>query len=175
MNKSYRSAPGGKWTVEQAEKLRSGVQSGLSFKQLADIIGKPISCCYRKWHYAENPSIKRGSWSLLEDRLLTRAVNELGEHSWVAIAERVGTGRTSVQCRKRWMYCLKDSVELSDGRRVHLNRGRWSNEEVQQLLEGYEKHGPNWKLLASEYVVTRTLKQCQQKWNDMKQSRRGNL
>lgn len=37
--------------------------------------------------------------------------------------------------------------------------GHWSNEEHQRFIEGYQKHGRKWAVIAQNYVKTRTTSQ----------------
>ena len=62
-------------------------------------------------------SILRGKWTLAEDELLRKAVQEFGGKNWRKISSRI-EGRTDVQCLHRWQKVLRPG----------LVKGPWTKE-----------------------------------------------
>ncbi|GAA5924070.1 uncharacterized protein JCM15063_005538 [Sporobolomyces koalae] len=102
-----------------------------------------------------NVDAGKGPWTAEEDETLRRAVTEFGQSSW----EKIGTsvGRPSGDCRDRW------TKQLSSGKDV--KRGKWSDEEVEQLKELHREFGNSWTVI-SKKMGTRTATQCRIKWSD---------
>jgi hypothetical protein len=88
---------------------------------------------------SSSPAIsgRKIKWSPEEDRNLTRAVNKYGTHSWVRIATLV-SGRTSKQCRERWLGQLAPCVLKSD----------WTADEDRRLLDVHASFGNQWSVIA---------------------------
>ncbi|GAA5814369.1 hypothetical protein MFLAVUS_007864 [Mucor flavus] len=109
-------------------------------------------------------------WSEEEDKALQFAVStykdEQGEvPSWAQVAKLIH-GRTSRQCRKRWMYTLKPGV----------TKGNWSYDEEMQLLEIVQKvklrksktsKQSMWPLIAKELKTGRSDLACRSKYDTM--------
>jgi hypothetical protein len=87
--------------------------------------------------YSCIPLRQKIKWTLEEDRNLTRAVSRFGTGSWVAVAGQV-PGRTSKQCRERWLGQLAPSVVKSS----------WTPDEDRLLLSGHSVHGNQWSIIA---------------------------
>lgn len=97
-------------------------------------------------------SKKKGiTWSLFEDELLKKAVDQHSGKNWKEICKYV-PGRTSSQCSQRW-------------RRIqpYKNRQPWTKEEDKLLADLTQKFGCNWSLISS-IIDGRTGKQVRERY-----------
>jgi hypothetical protein len=76
-------------------------------------------------------------WSPEEDANLLRAAQKHGTSSWVKIAAMV-PGRTSKQCRERWLGQLSPGVV----------KANWTPDEDRRLLTDHIAHGNQWTIIA---------------------------
>ena len=76
-------------------------------------------------------------WTLQEDNLLRKLVDEHGHRKWSFIAGKM-EGRRGKQCRDRWLNHLKPDIR----------RGEWTAEEERILVEGHRMLGTRWAALA---------------------------
>ncbi|KAL7510145.1 hypothetical protein ACHAXN_010650 [Cyclotella atomus] len=105
--------------------------------------------------YSIHGSAKKGSgkWTLKEDNILRRAVEEHGAKSWKNIAKFL-PGRSEVQCLHRWQKVLKPT----------LVKGPWTAEEDRTVEEHVRIHGPSkWSKIA-DALPGRIGKQCRERW-----------
>lgn len=77
--------------------------------------------------------IKKVYWTSKEDKLLTEWINKNGPCKWSVIAQKL-PGRTSKQCRDRWLYVLSPDI----------NKSCWSHPEDQKLFELFLEYGTSW-------------------------------
>lgn len=75
-----------------------------------------------------------------EDQLIIHYVNLFGTKKWTLIANFV-KGRTSKQCRDRYMNYLKPG----------LSNIEWTQKEDDLLLELYMKYGPKWSTICKNF------------------------
>ncbi|CAD8156058.1 unnamed protein product [Paramecium pentaurelia] len=94
----------------------------------------------------------RKIWSQKEDKLLERAIHELGTN-WKEVAKHL-YNRNPSQCAQRWKR-IKPVSQRS--------RHSWSAEEDQQLLELVKIHKRNWGMIAS-IMHWRTGKQIRERF-----------
>ncbi|CAI5707579.1 unnamed protein product [Peronospora effusa] len=101
---------------------------------------------------AEKEKGKR--WTLKQDNMLRKAVEEFDQRNWKAIATRVD-GRNHAQCLQRWNKVLKPG----------LVKGHWIDEEdttlEQMVLQGCHSWGE-----VAAYIPGRTAKQCRERWRN---------
>jgi hypothetical protein len=88
-----------------------------------------------------------------EDQLLENAVQQFGTKDWDIIARQL-PGRTSRQCRERWLTYLSPDV----------NRTPWSSEEDGLLFDVVRTHGPKWGTLVG-FFCNRTQNNIKNRWN----------
>jgi hypothetical protein len=81
-------------------------------------------------------------FSIEEDNFLFYLVSVHGPSNWKRIASMMH-GRTVRQCRERWKYYLKPSI----------NRLEWTAQEDQLLLEKHGELGPQWAQLTPFFHV----------------------
>lgn len=86
----------GNWTPEEDQKLRQAVAFyGHAWIEVASVIpGRNNEQCRDRYSERLNPKNARGKWTEEEDEKLLSAVAELGDSTWKAISDKVGTGRT---------------------------------------------------------------------------------
>ncbi|CAM8879462.1 unnamed protein product [Rhodiola kirilowii] len=82
--------------------------------------------------------IRRGHWRPEEDEKLIQLVREYGAENWGTIAESI-EGRTGKSCRLRWFNQLDPSI----------NKGPFSREEGDKLIEAHNTYGNKWSTIAS--------------------------
>jgi alkylated DNA nucleotide flippase Atl1 len=112
---------------------------------------------------------KRKVWTEEEDKALKFAVgiyeNEYGQvPSWAEVAKMV-QGRSSKQCRTRWLYSLQPNI----------TKGPWSHDEEMRLLEMVQKYklqnlksGESiWPLIAKDLNTGRSDWACRSKYDYM--------
>ncbi|KOG98410.1 Bas1p [Saccharomyces eubayanus] len=119
----------------------------------------------------------RNSWSKDDDNMLRSLVNESAKElgyengledvktiqqsnhlskciAWDVLATRFKhTVRTSKDVRKRWTGSLDPN----------LKKGKWTQEEDDQLLKAYEEHGPHWLSISMD-IPGRTEDQCAKRY-----------
>jgi hypothetical protein len=165
----------GKWTKDEANKLKDAVQMYGSkdwAKIVAQVPGRTIKQCTSRWFSDSNPTIvvvtagRKVRWSPDEDNKLKDAVQmQHGGKDWDAIAALV-PDRTKKQCATRW-----DSITTND--RIDPEAGRyrrfdpWTTDEDDKLKDSVKMHcGKDWAAIASQ-VPGRILKQCKSRWHDV--------
>lgn len=80
----------------------------VDWKKIANALpGRTNFQCRTHWYDVLDPSIKKASWSLEEDRLLSQLHQQL-DNSWTEISKQI-TGRTGKQCWKKWTARLAAS------------------------------------------------------------------
>jgi hypothetical protein len=100
----------GTWSADEVIKLKAAVQThgGKNWNAIAAMVpGRTKSQCHNRWHNFLDPSItltarKTGTWTADENKKLRDAVQTHGDKDWAGIAALV-PGRTSKQCRDRWL------------------------------------------------------------------------
>lgn len=97
---------------------------GLFFPDLAFKIGRA----------KQPPKVK---FTPEEDAALTKIINEIGTHDWVAVAKQMKT-RNPRQCRERWNNYLKPDLVSAP----------WTPEEDALLEEKYSQYGAGWNTIA---------------------------
>jgi hypothetical protein len=144
----------GKWTEEEDAKLTDAVTElgEKSWAAVAALVpSRTNTQCSQRWFVCLDPTVRRASWTSVEDAKLTEAVTELGGSEWAAVSALV-PGRTNTQCRQRWT-----KLEW----RPAGNKGkRWTEEEDTMLIDAVKEHGDhNWIAVAA-LVPGRTNAQC---------------
>jgi hypothetical protein len=99
--------------------------------------------------------LRKGKWTKEEDTQLRRAVEELGEKHWTAIALHV-PARSPIQCLHRWTKTLRPG----------LVKGPWNRQEDEEVLAWVQLHGPLDWAGCSELVSGRSAKQCRERWTN---------
>ncbi|KAI3795778.1 hypothetical protein L1987_38437 [Smallanthus sonchifolius] len=86
-----------------------------------------------------NTGLKKGSWSLEEDKKLVSYVNRYGIWNWSHMPKYAGLSRSGKNCRLRWMNYLKPNIK----------RGKFSKEEEEIILHSHSLLGNRWSAIAT--------------------------
>jgi hypothetical protein len=92
-------------------------------------------------------------WGLDEDQRLIDAVAAYGLNSWARISTLV-PGRSSKQCRERWLGQLSPAVQ----------KVNWTAEEDAVLFHGHSMHGNRWTIIA-QLLPGRSAICVKNRWN----------
>jgi len=84
-----------------------------------------------------NEAKPKSNWTVEEDELLLKIVNEHGPKNWSKIASHFPT-RIGKQCRERWHNHLCPDI----------NKTKWSDEEDRILVAAHKKFGNKWAAIA---------------------------
>ena len=91
-------------------------------------------------------------WNPAEDQLLRKSIEEFGTHNWKIIATKV-PGRTSKQCRERWVGKLNPDVVSSE----------WTEKEDNILLKLHKELGNQWAKI-SKHLSGRSMIAVKNRW-----------
>jgi len=105
--------------------------------------------------YNNDMASNKAKWAIDEEKKLAELARTYSEHEWVAIAEKLGTGRTPFQCLKHFQQAINTKL---------TTMAEWTPEEERILQESVLLHGDkNWQHISST-LPGRTAKQCNFKW-----------
>jgi hypothetical protein len=170
----------GKWTEDEAIKLRDAVQKhgDKDWAAVAKLVpGRTALMCGGIWRKRQGPTNsstsrgkihaplidrpkrRTGKWEEDEDVKLKNAVQLHGCESWGEIAMLV-PGRSKVPCQKRWESVLDPSIDKSNGRRGYSTR-----DEDNKLKDAVKARGSNDWIAVATLIPGRTNRQCLARWN----------
>ncbi|KAF9961710.1 hypothetical protein BGZ72_002271 [Mortierella alpina] len=142
-----------RWTPQEDALLEKAVQDlGVgSWSEISDI--------RYKFLYPDDTSsarFKTGPWSADELELFQELVNPSASaecpNDWHEISKALGT-RSAIQCHSQFKTVMHSGT-----------KGKWTEDEVNRLLEARELFGGDWQQVA-KHVGTRAPGQVRQKWN----------
>ncbi|XP_049367265.1 transcription factor MYB62-like [Solanum verrucosum] len=108
--------------------------------------------------------LRRGPWTIEEDKLLVHYITNHGEGRWNMLAKHAGLKRTGKSCRLRWLNYLKPDVK----------RGNLTPQEQLLILELHSKLGNRWSKIA-QYLPGRTDNEIKNYWRTRVQKQARNL
>jgi hypothetical protein len=97
-----------------------------------NIVGKNKK--YNKRCNRTRQGLKKGQWSIQEDKLLEQWIKENGPRKWNQCGRFI-QGRSGKQCREHWNNCLNPE----------LVKGEWTPEEDFLIMYFYEQCNGSWK------------------------------
>nr|ACM62751.1 MYB10 [Garcinia mangostana] len=98
--------------------------------------------------------IRKGTWTVEEDKLLRMCVEKYGEGKWHQIPKKAGLNRCRKSCRLRWLNYLKPNIK----------RGDFLADEVDLMLKLHKLLGNRWSLIAGR-LPGRTANDVKNFWN----------
>nr|DAD45860.1 TPA_asm: hypothetical protein HUJ06_004090 [Nelumbo nucifera] len=99
--------------------------------------------------------LNRGSWSAIEDMILTSYINLHGEGKWRELPKRAGLKRCGKSCRLRWLNYLRPDIK----------RGNISKDEEDLIIKLHRLLGNRWSLIAGRLPGRRTDNEIKNYWN----------
>ncbi|KAJ0235298.1 Transcription factor MYB29 [Hirschfeldia incana] len=98
--------------------------------------------------------LKKGAWTIEEDKKLISYIHEHGEGGWRDIPQKAGLKRCGKSCRLRWANYLKPDIK----------RGKFSYEEEQIIIMLHASRGNKWSVIA-RHLPKRTDNEIKNYWN----------
>ena len=121
----------------EEDKILSKCINSKNIKNFSEISiklsGRTINQCRMRWKKSKRV-LKKGQWSLHEDKLLKEWIEKNGPKYWEQCGQFIH-GRSGKQCREHWINCLNPE----------LIKGDWTTEEDFLIMHFYEKYNGSWK------------------------------
>ncbi|CAM9662353.1 unnamed protein product [Scytosiphon promiscuus] len=143
-----------RWDKDEDERLRASVEKhhGTNWKHIAaEVRTRNHVQCLQRYRKVLAPGLVKGQWTPQEDQLLLSVVNE-GHKNWGSLSKEI-PGRTSKQCRERWMHHLDPS----------LRHGAWTPAEDRIIVSLQRQIGSKWAQIA-QHLDGRTENATKIRW-----------
>lgn len=92
----------------------------------AHVPGRSAVQCRVRWKRLRRLGNISELWTAEEDETLAQSVETLGDSNWAAVACMI-PGRTAIECKKRWEFCVLPGK----------NDKPWTEEEDEVIRQGY--------------------------------------
>ena len=132
----YKNFKNGKWTLEEDEQLRKGVEvfGEKKWKEISTmVLGRSPLQCLHRWTKILRPGLIKGAWTPQENELLREWVRVNGPQRWSECATII-VGRSGKQCREHWFNKLSPDIK----------KGNWTAEEDEKIFSLYQQFGTRW-------------------------------
>jgi len=130
------------WTKEEDKILLAKAKEFeyRNWKEVSKFIpGKTDVQCSARYKRIK-PGIIKGPWSKEEDEELLEYIRTIGTN-WSLISKYIPS-RTGKQIRDRYLNALDPNV----------NRGKFTEEEDDKIIELYKQYGPAWSKISSQII-----------------------
>ncbi|KAK4758576.1 hypothetical protein SAY87_019877 [Trapa incisa] len=98
--------------------------------------------------------LRRGPWTLTEDKLLINYIQTRGEGHWRSMPKKAGLLRCGKSCRLRWMNYLRPGIK----------RGNITTDEEDLIIRMHSLIGNRWSIIARR-LPGRTDNEIKNYWN----------
>lgn len=146
-HKSCNSTKLTRWTEDEDEKLKTVVEE--LFAEVDDIIRDVVSSKAKR---SKN----------LTKQIKPQEKDKIRDLDWAKVAVRVGNGRTSAECLRRYNKIVGNRTTEP----VSALKGPWTADEDAKLMTLVRENGPKkWSQIAAE-LPGRIGKQCRERWHN---------